>query len=489
MTKVIIYVRVSSKEQAEEGFSIEAQLKFLRQYAAEKNLEIVKEFVEVESAKKAGRTAFNEMVSFLHRQKQVKTILCEKTDRLYRNFTDYVALDIDQQDLTIILAKEGETLNKDSRSHQKLVHGLKVLLAKNYIDNLKEETSKGMLEKARQGEFPHKAPTGYTNNLQTHRIDIDREKAPLIRKTFEMYASGNHSLDDIRDIMTKEGLTTPSGKKLGKSRIDWLLKNPLYYGCFRWNGELFKGIHEPIISKELYDRVQAQFAGLNRPKYRTHDFDYAGLLTCSKCGCAITAEIKKGKYVYYHCTGAKGNCDSVYVNQDKLEEKFDKIIKRITISDSRLEWFKQGLLESHEDEKTYHNATLEKLEKELHQLQDWTDKAYQDKLRGVITQEYWLKVSNDWSSRQATVLETIQWHRNANKNYFETGVQILELSNKAYDLFKVRKPHEKRDLLNKVLSNCKLDGEEVDFTYRKPFDIIAEGFNRSNWRPQGDSNP
>jgi len=95
MTKVIIYVRVSSKEQAEEGFSIEAQLKFLRQYAAEKNLEIVKEFVEVESAKKAGRTAFNEMVSFLHRQKQVKTILCEKTDRLYRNFTDYVALDID----------------------------------------------------------------------------------------------------------------------------------------------------------------------------------------------------------------------------------------------------------------------------------------------------------------------------------------------------------------------------------------------------------
>src|SRR3989339_1836132 len=104
-TNCVIYVRVSSKEQAEEGYSIESQQQFLRQYALEKGLSIVKEFVESESAKVKGRPIFNEMVSFIKRQKQVKTILCEKTDRLYRNFTDHVALDIDQQGLTVILAK------------------------------------------------------------------------------------------------------------------------------------------------------------------------------------------------------------------------------------------------------------------------------------------------------------------------------------------------------------------------------------------------
>ena len=184
--KAVIYARVSTKEQAEEGYSIEAQIKLLREYAKDRGLEIVREFTDAESAKSAGRTQFGEMQRFLRQATTVKTILCEKTDRLYRNFHDYIALDIDQSEVTVIFVKEGTILNKDSRSHEKLVHGLKVLLAKNYIDNLKEETAKGMLEKAEQGEFPQLAPIGYRNNKETHRIDMDRERAPLIRRMFEL---------------------------------------------------------------------------------------------------------------------------------------------------------------------------------------------------------------------------------------------------------------------------------------------------------------
>jgi len=480
MTKAIIYVRVSSKEQAEEGYSIESQQKYLRQYALEKDLEIIREFIEVESAKASGRPAFNEMIAFLRRNKSIKTILCEKTDRIYRNFTDYVALDIDQQDLTLILAKEGETISRESKSHQKLVHGLKVLLAKNYIDNLKEESAKGLLEKAQQGEFPQKAPTGYRNNKETKLIEVDRERAPLIEKLFELYATGNYSLEVSRKKIIQDGLSSVSGKTLSKSQVEWILKNPIYYGYFRWRGQLYKGVHEPIISKRLFDQVQEQFDSFNRPKQHKHDFAYTGLIRCAKCGCAITAEMKKGKYVYYHCTGFKGNCEKPHINQEDLEKKLGELVQQVTMDDKRFAWCKKGLTESHEQEKEYHNSTVEALNQELKQLQAWTDKAYQDKLQGVISEDYWRKVSTEWTARQASLLDSLNRHKIANRSYLETGIRILGLANKAYDLFQVLEPIGKRELLNDLLSNCVWDGKKLYPTYKKPFDILAKGFNCSN---------
>lgn len=151
-SKVIIYARVSSKEQEEEGFSIPSQPKLLREYAQKNRFEIVEEFVDVETAKQAGRANFGQMVHFLKESPSVKAILVEKTDRLYRNFKDYVT--IDELGVEIHLVKEGEVLGPASRSHQKFIHGIRVLMAKNYIDNLSEEVRKGHAEKAEQGEYP-----------------------------------------------------------------------------------------------------------------------------------------------------------------------------------------------------------------------------------------------------------------------------------------------------------------------------------------------
>jgi DNA invertase Pin-like site-specific DNA recombinase len=127
--KAIIYVRVSSKEQQEEGFSIPAQLKLLHEYARKQGIHVVQEFKDVETAKCAGRGQFQQMVKFLRAHPDVKAILVEKTDRLYRNFKDYVTME--ELDRQIHLVKEAEILSKESRSHAKLVHAIKVVLAKN----------------------------------------------------------------------------------------------------------------------------------------------------------------------------------------------------------------------------------------------------------------------------------------------------------------------------------------------------------------------
>ena len=133
--EAVVYARVSSSEQEKEGFSIPAQLDLLKEYAEKNNIEIVKTFTEAETAKNVGRRQFKEMLKFLKTNANINMILTEKTDRLYRNFQDYVTLDVEKTGYTVCLVKEGVILSPESSSHEKFVHGLKVLLAKNFIDN------------------------------------------------------------------------------------------------------------------------------------------------------------------------------------------------------------------------------------------------------------------------------------------------------------------------------------------------------------------
>jgi DNA invertase Pin-like site-specific DNA recombinase len=182
----VLYARVSSKDQEKEGFSIPAQQKLLRAYAEEKGFKIVDEFIDIETAKKAGRTSFTKMIAWLRKRTTCKTILVEKTDRLYRNLKDWVELD--GMDLDIHLVKEGTILSDSSRSSEKFIHGIKVLMAKNYIDNLSEEVKKGMLEKAEQGIWPGPAPLGYLNVSRPDGkriVDIDKDNAPAVKRLFE----------------------------------------------------------------------------------------------------------------------------------------------------------------------------------------------------------------------------------------------------------------------------------------------------------------
>ena len=146
--------RVSSREQENEGYAIPAQLKLLKGYAAAEAFTVAQNYVDVET----GRGAFGEMVTWLRAHPDVRVILVETTDRLYRNLKDWVT--IDEPDAEIHFPKEGVVMSRDWRSSEKFMHGIKVLLAKNYIDNLSEEARKGQQEKAEQGIWPTKTPLG-----------------------------------------------------------------------------------------------------------------------------------------------------------------------------------------------------------------------------------------------------------------------------------------------------------------------------------------
>ena len=286
--QAVIYARVSSKEQEKEGYSIPAQLKLLRKYAASEGFVVQQEFVEAETAKRAGRTAFGQMAEFLRDNPDCGTLVVEKTDRLYRNFRDYVTLD--ELDLEIHFVKEGDVLSKDSHSSKWTMHEIKVALARGYIRNLSEETRKGMEEKAEEGLYPSYAPLGYVNSQREDGkrvIEPDPERAPVIVKLFEWYSTGGYSLKDVTRMAREAGLTSRrSSGRVPKNTIHKTLQNPVYYGDMRWRGVTRRGTHLPLVSRELWERVQDALSGRSvASRHRQkHDFAFSGLMKCGHCG-------------------------------------------------------------------------------------------------------------------------------------------------------------------------------------------------------------
>lgn len=465
---VIGYARVSSREQEREGFSIDAQVKRIEEYSAKKGFTIVKLFVEVESAKAAGRPQFNAMLAYIKKHPGVQGILCHKVDRLCRNFKDFVTVD-DIGVKTYFIEEEFA-----DNAAGKLTFGMKVLLAKHYCDNLSDEVKKGIYEKAKQGHYPSKAPYGYRNNKETHLIDLHEEETRFVRRAFDLYASGGYSLDALRKQLHEEGFIYKSNKpKIGKSHLDAMLSNIFYTGDFIFKEQFYKGKHAPIIALSLFEKVQQVKGQVNRPKLTKHQFAFAGLMTCGNCGCSITPQLQKEKYVYYHCSNGKGKCDGRYVREESIADQFEAAIKRLQVTDEQLEWIVPILKDSHQDEVSFHRERVQALRERYDTLDRRIGTIYEDKLDGKIPEELWFRKNEEYKREMAQINDSLRQHEKGNFDYVESGIELLNLAKDAYSLYSERNAMAQRRLISVVLSNCKLKGGQVDYDYYPPFDLLA----------------
>jgi site-specific DNA recombinase len=478
LRRAVAYARVSSKEQEREGFSIAAQRKIIGEYAAQNGFKIDAEFTDVETAKQAGRANFEEMIKLLRRSPSVRVVLVEKTDRLYRNFRDYVILE--DLDIEIHLVKEGEILSRDARSSTKFMHGIKVLMAKNYIDNLSEEARKGMQEKAEQGIWPTVAPIGYRNVLGPDGkriIEVDDKAAPVVAHMFGWYASGTLSVKDLTAKVHEAGLVHPrTGKHISGATIHAMLRHRIYTGEYEWRGRRYKGKHQPIITHELFDRVQGVLDGRHSKKTKKGKkaFAFAGLMSCGHCGCAMVGEIKKQRYTYYHCSGFKGKCGEPYVREEVVEQKFYDLLGQAKLPPERLKWLTKALADSHIDEQKEHEEAVGRLKAEYDSLQKRLHTLYGDKLDGRIDRDVFDTFAADCRAKQDACMRAIERHQAADENYMQEGIRLLELAGGAQKFFRQQSASEKRELLEFVLSNSVWRNGTLTGTFRKPFDMIAE---------------
>ena len=256
----------------------------------------------------------------------------------------------------------------------------------------------------------------------------------------------------------------------------------LYVGAWLRGGAGVRG-HESLVSVELWERVQGVMGGRFTKKRRrmTHDFAFSGLIACSRCGCSAVGEIKKQRYVYYHCTGyadkCQGNpasCRRKHVREEALEAQFTELLGRLRFDDEVLGWVREALHASHAGQRREHQAAIERLRAEHRRLGDRVSAMYIDKLDGKICGDFYDQMAGEWREEQRRLQREIDRHETAEQSYMDEGVQILELAQNAQRLFEQQEPRQKRRLLNFLLSNCSWEDGEVIATFRQPFDLLAE---------------
>lgn len=494
--KAIIYCRVSSKEQEETGYSLDAQEKLLSEYAAHKGLAVAKLFRISESASgKQIRKTFNEMLHFAVSHK-INSILCEKIDRLTRNLKDAATVSdwiMEDEERKIHFIKENFVVNKNTRAHENLVWDMKVAIARFYTNNLSEEVRKGQKEKIAQGWLPSKPPLGYqTIGDKGHKTHIiDEEKAPFVRRMFEMYCTGNYSSVNLADVMFREGLRNRAGKKVGKSRMYDMLVDPFYCGKIAWMGKVYPGKQEPLISTELYDRTQALLhRGLAHPMFKKHLPVFKSKMSCETCGGTVTWETHKGHW-YGHCSGyqrigMKEKCPQkkIWIRQEVVEESALALFEGLSPKNSRvLEILKESLKLSHADEISRFNAQLAELNMTIDRSQRRLETIYEDKLDGKISSQMYDDLLIKFTAQKESAMEEIGRLNKGNKEYYQAGYEIHELAAKAADIYKSEKAtnEDRRMLLSYIFSDISLNAKETGFIYTLAFDFLA------NWTPKLNS--
>jgi site-specific DNA recombinase len=480
MKQAVIYARVSSREQEQEGYSIQAQLKLLENYAAKNGFEIADEFIDIESAKAAGRTGFGAMLTFLKCSKSCRVVLVEKIDRLTRNYADKLALE--KLGTIVHLVKTGLVVSGDGKASDNFMIDVQVAQSVYYSANLREEVKKGMREKAEQGGFPGHAPYGYVNNKITREVDVHPEESLIVARIFELYATGECGLTELRRRVRAE-----YGKTLTRSNIHKVLNKRFYTGVFEWRGEMFRGKHKTFIPLELFDTCQAVMHGYNKGKHGKQEIAFRGMLKCAHDDCAITGERKKGKYVYYRCTGFRGKCDLPRFREEQIAEMLGETLKQIHIPDALVKRISATLEEDQIRMRNDSAKHRQQLQQQLSKVRERMDKAYSDKLDGAITEDFWKRKMNEWQVEEQRIEAVISGLGNGAKDDRVLDMQrILELANKAYFLYLTRKPAEQAELLKKVLLNSSIDGVSLTPTYRKPFDMIFERAKREEWSGRED---
>ena len=345
MQKFFLYARKSTDIEDKQVLSIEAQITELRAFGKQNNLDIVEEFIEKQSAKIPGRPIFGEMLKRIEKG-EANGILTWHPDRLARNSVDGGKI-IYLIDCGRITTLKFPTFWFEPTPQGKFMLNIAFGQSKYYIDSLSENVRRGLRQKVRQGEYPGPAPIGYINDSRTKTVVVDRKKARIIKRTFELYAKNNSCFEDIANFLAQNGILRRSGKVWHKDRVKYLLSNPFYYGHFRYAKEVYEGKHEPIIAKKLFDEVQEVLKQRGRPRHKTEIEPqiFCGLLKCDTCGMMITGEyrVKKQKngnvhdYIYYHCTKKNKaiKCPEPCIRQEELEKQISSLLQKVSL---RTDW-------------------------------------------------------------------------------------------------------------------------------------------------------
>ena len=492
--KAIILARVSDKKQD----SNEAQISRILDYIRQKDLTVWKTVEIQESSTKGDREKFQEVIKIIKQEKETIALVADTVDRVQRSFKESVQLDELRKEGKIELHfyRENLVIHKNSNSADILRWDMAVMFAKSYVLQLSDNVKRKLEQKRNDGEWTNKAPIGYKNvgdEKNRKNIVVDTKLSHYIKKMFTLYATGNHSTKTLRIEMHKEGFNSGVGKALSISMISYILNNPFYYGEMLNKGKLYPHKYEPIISKELFDRCQSirKSWGKKPFKYASKPYIFKGLIRCKKCGCAMSPETAKGKFVYYSCTNAKKDiCDrKIYIPEKKLLGPIYALLEAFeSIPQSKIDEIVDILRKSNEGKDLYNKEALKSLRIEYDTIQSRLGRLTDLILDQSITKDQYDAKLKELKEKQYDINIQINDHTKADANYYITASNVLNLAKNASNLFKSSEVNQKRTILNYLLQNCVINGKTLEFSLRSPYNHILTFTSQPTWLRRQGSN-
>ena len=327
-----IYARKSSSGEDKQAQSIDDQLGVLRALATQRGLNVVAEHTESRSAKApGGRPVFTELIESV-RAGDIDGILCWHVNRLFRNPVDFgtVSWLLQTGDLREILTPQQAYRTGDNV----LLLSVESGMANQFVIDLRNVVERAMTSKVERGIPPQLAPEGYLNNIHRRTIEKDPDRFDLIRKAWDVMLTGAYSVPQVLNVLNNEWgyrtfqRRTRGGRPLSRTAGYYLFSNLFYTGQFLREGMVHQGSYPPMISLAEYEKVQDILARQGRAQPKRRVFAYTGLIRCGRCGCMVTAEVKKG-HVYYHCTNSRGVCTKRGVREEELDRQILRELRSV----------------------------------------------------------------------------------------------------------------------------------------------------------------
>ena len=377
MNRYILYARKSTDVEDKQVLSIEAQLAELRKFAKDNDLIVIDTIIEKKSAKMPGRPKFGAMLERIQAG-EANGVLAWHPDRLARNSIDGGQL-IYLLDQRKIADLKFQTFWFENTSQGKFMLNIAFGQSKYYVDNLSENTKRGLRQKVRRGEYPSNAPFGYYNDKRDKTIKVDKTLAPLAVAIFELYAKNKSRFADVAEYLYANGVKTKGDKVYKPDKVKKILTNPFYYGHFVYAGEQHEGKHTPLITKKLFDEVQAVIAQrcFRQQDHSREPMPYCGLLKCP-CGMMITAENKTKRqkngnvhnYVYYRCSrkSKTTRCVELPVRSEPLDAQLSSILNDFALPDGWADYLRQRIDEDERAEQGASDAILDDLRGQVTQI-------------------------------------------------------------------------------------------------------------------------
>jgi site-specific DNA recombinase len=479
MKRFFAYIRVSDSKQDDQrdpnkgqgrgGVSFTEQRSVIERYAQYEGLAIVEWFREVETAAVRGRPIFAAMAKRL-RKGEADGFIVHKVDRSSRNYHDWAEInDLADEGFDVHFAHD--KLDLSTRGNR-LTADMQAVAATDYIRNLKEEVRKGIHGRLTQGLLPWGAPLGYVNNGPRGKVKtIDPATGPMVRRAFELYATGTHSLDTLCAELERMGLRNRQGGRVTKQGLSAMLNNPFYIGLIvHKGGEVYKGIHEALIGKQLFDRVREILSGKVRKRANYRQFGYRRMFRCGECGYALVGEFQKG-HIYYRCHTK--TCPIRCVREEVLEAAVTGAYALLHLSEterSALEAEVSTFLAECEESATRVRKTWEL---QLAAIQARHDRLVDAFLEGTLDKETFEPRKKRLLMEQRELEEKLSQDVDAERIAIRLR-EILELASRALLSHEMGTDDEKRELLEILTSNRSADRENVAVELSFPFRLLVK---------------